>query len=631
MKRIVIGTAGHIDHGKTALIKALTGIDCDRLKVEKERGITTELGFAHYKKDKDFIIGIIDVPGHEKFVRHMVAGAWGIDMVLLVVAADEGVMPQTREHVDILELLGLKKAVIAVTKMDLVDREMLELVIEDVRDFLKGRAFEGSPIIPVSSITGENLNLLMDKILEVASTVDERSSLGIFRLPVDRVFSVKGYGTVVTGTCISGKVSVGDQLEIYPISKLTRVRNIQAYYEDRTEAYAGERVALNLQGLEREEIERGMVLGSPGRLIKSSRIDVLLKLLDLPLKPLKTDTILRFHIGTTQKEARIIVLEKDEISPGEESFCQIVFKDPIVALPGDRFIIRGSFFPSQTVGGGRVLDMRATKHKRKSPELSNIFHVLAYGSTSERLEFFVKRTGSYGISKEELEVESGISSHEFKDSLDRLINEGTLVMQPPTIVHRDSLIDYSSRLLNFLEEFEKENPYKVGISKEELRRRLPPIRENFFQFVLERLLKEGKIELEKDRVRLKAEGVRSEDLLSMERKLLDLIKRYELQPPSFGEILKELSFPERTLKDFLERLVYEGKIVKLKGDMYVHPEVLSGFISSVTGFLKEKKEASPSEIKSLFNISRKYLIPLLEYLDEIKVTIRKGDKRVLRG
>lgn len=631
MKRVIIGTAGHIDHGKTALIKALTGIDCDRLKVEKERGITTELGFAHLKRGNDFILGIVDVPGHERFVRHMVSGAWGIDMVLLVVAADEGVMPQTREHVDILELLGLKKAVIALTKMDLVDDEMLELVIEDIRDFLKGRAFEGAPIVPVSSTTGENLDLLLEKILKTASDVEEKSPYGIFRVPIDRVFSVKGYGTVITGTCISGKVSLGDQVEIYPISKVCKVRNVQAYYEERMEAYAGERVALNLQGVEREELERGMVVGAPGRLIKSSRIDVLLKLLDLPIRPLKTDTILRFHIGTAQREAKIVILDRDELAPGEETFCQIVFREPIVALPGDRFIIRGSYLPSQTVGGGIVLDMVAEKHKRKDPDLSKLLRILAFGESKEKLEFLIRRKGVFGVSKEDLEVESGLPPHDFKECLNSLIEDGKVISQSDQLVHSEPLLQYSSELLEHLLDFERKNPYKVGISKEELRQRLPKIKEPFFQFVLDRLLKENKIELEKDKVRLKTETGKSKDLEFAEKKILDLLKRSELQLPSLEEISKELSFPERALKDFLERLVYEGKIVKLKGDMYIHPEILSKFISSVTGFLRDKREATPSEIKSLFNISRKYLIPLLEYLDEIKVTIRKGDKRVLRG
>ncbi len=284
MKQVVIGTAGHIDHGKTALIKALTGIDCDRLKEEKERGITIELGFAYYRFGDDILVGIVDVPGHERFVKHMVAGAWGIDMVLFVVAADESVMPQTREHMDICELLGIRRGIVAITKKDLADEDMIELVKEEVEDLIKGRFLEGAPIIPVSAVTGENIDVLRAEIKQKATDTEERSRSGIFRLPVDRVFTIKGFGTIVTGTCISGSVRVGEEVEIYPTGKKARVRNVQAYHEDVKEAGAGQRVALNLQGIEKQDIERGAIIGTPGTLLLTSRIDASLRYLKLPFK-----------------------------------------------------------------------------------------------------------------------------------------------------------------------------------------------------------------------------------------------------------------------------------------------------------------------------------------------------------
>ncbi|MCS7280462.1 MAG: selenocysteine-specific translation elongation factor [Desulfobacterota bacterium] len=630
MKRIVIGTAGHVDHGKTALIKALTGIDCDRLKVEKERGITTELGFAYYKGGEDLLLGIVDVPGHERFVRHMVSGAWGIDMVLLVVAADEGVMPQTKEHVDICELLGLKKAIVAVTKIDLVDEEMLELVIEDVKDFLKGRPFEKAPIIPVSSVTGQNISLLKSTIMEVAKDVPEKSKEGIFRLPVDRVFSVKGHGTVVTGTCISGSVKVGEQVEIYPIHRYAKVRSIQAYYEERQKAFAGERVALNLQGIDKEELERGVVIGEPGRLIPSIRVDVSLKLLDLPIKPIKSDTILRFHIGTAQREARLIILEKDEIRPGEELFCQFVFLEPIVAMPKDNFIIRGSYFPSQTIGGGVILDVTAKKHKRKRPELGLIYNVLRNGSPKDRLELFVKDRDYEGLSLAELEAISGLNSKELEEGISSLMGEGKVLVISSHVMHEEFVRAYKSKLIEILQEFHERNPLKIGISREELKQRLPKVKDSFFVFVLDALVKEGQLEIEKDRIRHKLKKPEGMDIDSLEREIISRLHKYDLCAPSISELNQELKHPENMLRDFLERLVYEGKVVKLKKDMYIHPESLERFRTAVVSFLKEKGEASPSEIKSVVNISRKYLIPLLEYLDEVKITIRKGDKRVLR-
>jgi selenocysteine-specific elongation factor len=630
VKRIVIGTAGHIDHGKTALVKALTGIDCDRLKVEKERGITTELGFAYYKGSDDLLLGIVDVPGHERFVRHMVSGAWGIDVVLLVVAADEGVMPQTREHVDICELLGLKKAIVAITKTDLVDKEMIDLVIEDVKDFLKGRGFENAPIIPVSSFTGENVDLLKEKIMEVARATSEKSKEGIFRLPVDRVFSIKGYGTVVTGTCISGRIKVGDPVEIYPLGKNAKVRSIQAYHEERQEACAGERVALNLQGIDKEELERGVTIGNPGRLIPTERIEASFKLLNLPIKPIKTETILRFHIATTQKEARLVILEKDEINPGEELFCQFVFTDPIVAMPGDRFIVRGSYVPSQTVGGGEILNIAAKKQKRKRPELSANYNVLKYGSKEDKIEFFVKERGYEGISFAELEVISGLKTKDLEESTSNLVQRGKVLALANHMIHGEYLSGYRSMLLDFLKEFHEKNPLKIGASKEELRQRLPRIKDQFFSFVVDSLKSEGKVELEKDKIRLASVKASGMDLNSLEKEILAKLSQFDLTPPSLSELSKELNQSEKMLKDFMEKLVYEGKALRLKGDLYIHPVSLMRFRDGVVSLLKERGEASPSEIKSVFNISRKYLIPLLEYLDEIKVTIRKGDKRVLR-
>ncbi len=378
MKQVVVGTAGHIDHGKTALIKALTGIDCDRLKEEKERGITIELGFAYYRFGDDILVGIVDVPGHERFIRHMVAGAWGIDMVLFVVAGDESVMPQTREHLDICELLGIRRGIIAITKKDLVDDDMVELVTEEVKDLVKGRFLEGAPIIPVSSTTGENIDLLREEIKRNAEEVAERSRAGIFRLPVDRVFTIKGFGTIVTGTCISGTVRPGEEAEIYPHGKKARIRTVQAYHEDVREAGAGQRVALNLQGIEKQEIERGDIIGRPETLLLTSRIDATLRYLKLPFKPIRNNTILRFHIAAAQVEARLILLDRDAIEPGEEAFVQFVFFEPTVVLPGDRYIMRGSY-AIQTLGGGTVLDIAPGRHKRLSDGLDRIYLAAAAG------------------------------------------------------------------------------------------------------------------------------------------------------------------------------------------------------------------------------------------------------------
>jgi selenocysteine-specific elongation factor len=451
MKRIVIGTAGHIDHGKTTLIRALTGIDCDRLKEEKERGITTELGFAHYKFGDDLVAGIVDVPGHEKFVRHMVAGAWGIDMVLLVVAADEGVMPQTKEHLDICEILGLKKGIVAITKKDLVDEDMVELVKEDVKDALKGRALEGSPTIDVSSTTGENIDLLRETIVKAAMEIHDRSKEGIFRLPVDRVFTIRGLGTIITGTCISGSIKVGDEIEIYPLATRAKIRNIQTYHEDAGEAMAGQRVALNLQGIERSEIERGTIIGRPDTLILSQRIDASLKYLKLPFKPIKTDSVLRFHIATTQEEARLVVLSKEAIEPGEELFAQFVFKEPIVTLPSDRFILRGSY-AIQTIGGGTVLDIMPGRHKRKTAGLDDIYSLLLSGTSSDKTVYHILKGGYAGVRTERLAILLGLDEPASNRILEKLKSEGKARSVGKTIVHMDKFVEYTKMLVDLLAE-----------------------------------------------------------------------------------------------------------------------------------------------------------------------------------
>lgn len=631
VKRIVIGTAGHIDHGKTTLIKALTGIDCDRLKEEKERGITTELGFAHYKFGDDLLVGIVDVPGHEKFVRHMVAGAWGIDMALLIVAADEGVMPQTREHVDICELLGLKRGIVAITKKDLVDDDMVELVREDIEDFLKGRALEGSPIIPVSSTTGENIDLLKEAIQNAARGIEERSKEGIFRLPVDRVFTIRGLGTIVTGTCISGHIRIGEEIEIFPDNRRARVKNIQAYHENVDEAAAGQRVALNLQGIERSEIERGTIIGRPETLMLSNRMDATFKYLKLPFKPIKTDAILRFHIATTQEEARIVLLAKDVIEPGEELFVQFVFAQPIVALPDDRYILRGSY-AVQTIGGGTVLDVMPKKHKRYADYLDSAHKLLSGDNVSDKAEYHILKGGHGGIGRSLLSMALGKHEQSVAVIINSLVSQGRARVIGKTIIHMERFKEYKGMLSAFLKDFHEKNPLKVGMSKEELRTRLPKVDPSVFQTALEELTKESLIEVEKDRVKIRTtESAKDKELEALEAQIVKRLLHYGFTPPSIKDLAAEVKQPEKRLRDVLERLVFQGTVVKVKGDLCFHRDVIDDLKNKVRAYLAEKKEMTPSDFKSVLELSRKYMIPLLEYLDEIKVTIRSGDKRVLRN
>ena len=631
MKQIVVGTAGHIDHGKTALIKALTGIDCDRLKEEKERGITIELGFAYYRFGDDLLVGIVDVPGHERFVKHMVAGAWGIDMVLFVVAADESIMPQTREHMDICELLGIKRGIVAITKIDATDGEMVELVREEVEDLTKGRFLEGAPVIPVSSITGENIDVLRARIREQAAEIEERSRAGIFRLPVDRVFTIKGFGTIVTGTCISGGVRVGDEIQIYPTDKMARVRNVQAYHEDVKEAGAGQRVALNLQGVEKQEIERGTIIGRPDSLLLTNRIDATLRYLKLPFKPIKNNTILRFHIATTQVEARLILLDRQAIEPGEEAFVQFVFAEPVVVLPGDRYILRGSY-AIQTLGGGSVLDIAPGKHKRLSENLAAMYDLLRSGSDRQKAEYHVEKGDYRGITRQRLAALLGAREEATDRSVNELTTAGKVRIVGKIVVPAARFQAYKELLKGFLTEFHEKNPLKIGMSREELRTRLPEVDQQVFQAALEETVKAGNAEIEKDRVSLKtAERKQDANIEKLEGQILGLLNSRGLTPPSLQELADELHIKGGNLKDILGKLVYEGKVVKVKADMYCAAKPMEDLKKLVREHLGQKKEMLPADFKAVLGLSRKYMIPLLEYLDEIKLTIRTGDKRVLRS
>ncbi len=395
MKHVILGTAGHIDHGKTALVKALTGVDTDRLKEEKERGITIELGFTFLDLPSGIRLGIIDVPGHEKFVKHMVAGVWGIDLVALIIASDEGVMPQTREHLDICRLLRVKKGLVILTKIDLVDRELLELVKEEVTEVIKDTFLKEAPILPVSSLTGEGIPELLSTLDRLSLEVEERPSDGLFRLPIDRVFIMKGFGTVVTGTMVSGSLALGETITILPSGQEGKVRNLQVYNNPVERAFAGQRTAVNLQGIEASAIERGDVLTHPQTFIPTQVLDVFLEYLPHSPRPLKNRTKLRFHIGTVLTTSTIFLLDREELNPGEEGYAQIRLDRPLVAVPQDRFVIRGSG-TIQTQGGGVVLDTHPKKHKRFTQSVIEELTLYKNGQRVEILRHHILRSGVGG-------------------------------------------------------------------------------------------------------------------------------------------------------------------------------------------------------------------------------------------
>ena len=634
MKHLILGTAGHIDHGKTSLVKALTGTDTDRLKEEKERGITIELGFAHMELPGDIVFGIVDVPGHERFVRAMVAGVGGMDLVMLVIAADEGIMPQTREHLEICRLLGVKKGLVALTKCDMVDPDWLELVGEEVREYLAGSFLEEAPIVPVSSKTMAGIEDLKSALAGLAAEAEEKPVEGPFRLPVDRVFTVAGFGTVVTGTLLSGQVKAGDEVEILPSGITSRVRTVQTHGKKEESGSAGQRLAINLQGVEHTAITRGDVVVPRGVFRTTRAIDARLTWLPSAPRELKHRSTLRLHSATYEVPAQIILLQGDTMKPGETQFAQLRLKSPVLLLPGDYFIVR-TYSPQTTVGGGVVLDPAPPRRRRRSAEALELLSSLQEGEDSERIRLLVQQSLFSGITIEEIGIRSGLPAKRLESALLGLLSMGVVVQmvrEPRIFLGREALDGLKSLLLGELEGYMRNNPLKDGIGKEELRTRLPKRSDTrFFGPVLTALEKDGKAMVERDLVKLpghKAAVVG--DRAELQAKIEEAFRKGGFEPPTVKELSETLRCGEKEIHELLDLLIREGRVMKIKGDIFYAPQPLSQIREKLVALLKEKKEITPPEFREVTGLSRKYMIPLLEYFDQEKVTIRVGDKRMLR-
>ena len=634
MKHVILGTAGHIDHGKTSLVKALTGVDTDRLKEEKERGITIELGFTFLDLPSGIRLGIIDVPGHEKFVKHMVAGVWGIDLVALVIAADEGVMPQTREHLDICKLLNVKKGLIVLTKIDLIDRELLELVKEEVSEIVQDTFLKGAPILAVSSMTGEGIPQLLSTLDLLSQDIEERSSKGLFRLPIDRVFVMKGFGTVVTGTMISGSLSLGDTVQVLPSGLEGKVRNLQVYSRSVEKAVAGERSAVNLQGIETSSIERGDVLTKLNTLKPSQLIDAYLEYLPDAPRPLKHRTKQRFHIGTTLTNASIFLLDREELAPGKGGFVQLRLERPVVALPQDRFVIRGSS-AIQTIGGGIILDSHPDKHRRYSSSVIADLSLLKDGTSEQALRQHIHHSGMGGITLEDLLNRIEMPSSEIQLILRKMAGKGDLLFIDPEklkVIERGQYQGLKEMVLTQLRDFHQRSPMKSGLSKEELRTKLPPeVDVKLFQILINELIQSKEVVLEKDKLRLSGHQISSADEKGLFKRVEAAILRGGLQPRSPKELSEEWSEREEEVRAIFEHLVHEGILVKIKSEIYFHRVPFENLKEELITYLKSHQEITTPQFKEMTRASRKYAIPLIEYFDQIKLTLRLGEKRVLRG
>ncbi|TVQ99092.1 MAG: selenocysteine-specific translation elongation factor [Desulfovibrionales bacterium] len=631
---IIMGTAGHIDHGKTSLVKALTGIDCDRLQEEKKRGITIELGFAFLDLPGDIRLGVVDVPGHERFVKNMVAGAAGIDFVLLVIAADEGVMPQTREHLEICTLLGIQRGLVALTKVDMVEDEWLELVQEDVRAFLEPTFLAESPLIPVSAHKGIGLENLRQEIAGLAGEFHRDPRSDVFRLPIDRIFTMRGHGTVATGTLVSGTLKVGDDLEIAPNGLKSKVRGLQVHSDSQERAEVGQRTAVNLHGLEVDDLERGMVLSHPGTLYPSATWDLELTCLPSTPKALKHRTQIHFHHGTREILARIYFLDRDKLEPGDTAITQVRFEEPMVGMYGDRCVLR-SFSPLRTVAGGKLINPLGRKVKRHSATVARL-EALAEAQGDQRILLQLELAGLSGLTFGQLRAVTCLETKELDKQLQLLGGRQEAFLferDSRTYVHGQLAQELCVSITEYVRDFHRKEPMKQGVSRGALAsgwgRKLHP---KLFHFVLERTMKQGALTVEGDLFRLPEHKVSlASDQAKLRGVILQAYQQGGLTPPNVKEVLAPLDLEMKEAAPVFRLLQEQGELVKVKEDMFFSVQAMERIKEMVKGFFQDNPELEPADFRTVTGLSRKYTIPLLEYLDKEKMTVRVGDKRRLRS
>lgn len=621
MTNIIVGTAGHIDHGKTALVRALTGIETDRLAEEKRRGISIDLGFAHLELPGGVRLGFVDVPGHERFVRNMLAGAGGIDLVLLVVAADESIKPQTREHFDICRLLGIRRGLVALTKIDLVDRDIVELVRMEVEDFVADSFLEGSPVVPVSAVTGEGLEALKEALAAAAGSVEPKDSTRRLRLPIDRSFTMHGHGTVVTGTLVSGRVKVEQEVEIHPSGRRVRVRGIQVHGQPVGSATAGQRTALNLAGVQASELRRGMMLTEPGLFQAVPEIDCEFDLLP-SAKPLKHRAPVHFHAWTAETEAEFRLLDGSTVlDPGGRAWARFLLRDPLPLLPGDRFIVR-MFSPVVTIGGGAVIDIGPFPRLKRQAAYERAVR-LAQASPSERLGLLVAEQ-PFGLPLEALEARTGLR----REQIERMIPPEVQVFPDPRpwLIDKASLARSGARLRETLAAFHRQNPVQPGMAKEDLRARGLAGAQPFLLDAILRLdpgiITEGEV------VRLKSHQPRfQQDEEAALARIEAAFQQGGLTVPATPEVLASCGVDPARARTLLQLLLKQRRLIRLGDDLVFHPSALDSLKQMLVG--RRGERFSVPVFKDWTGISRKYAIPLLEYLDRERVTRREGDSRVI--
>jgi selenocysteine-specific elongation factor len=617
MKNIIVGTAGHIDHGKTALVRALTGVDTDRLEEEKRRGITIDLGFAHLQLTPELRAGFIDVPGHERFVKNMLAGAGGIDLVLLVIAADESIKPQTREHFDICRMLGIGRGIIALNKIDLVDREIAELARLEAEEFVAGSFLEGAPIIPVSARTGEGIERLKSELICAAERVTAKDASRHLRLPIDRVFTMRGFGTVVTGTLVSGSVERDQEVEIHPIGKRVRVRSVQVYGNSADRATAGERTALNLADVDRAELTRGMTLAAPGMFQSTRACDCSLQLL-ASANPLKHGAPVHFHAGSAEIEAEVRLLDSAAIRPGETGLARIILREPALLTPGDRFILR-QFSPVVTIGGGVVLDNAGPRYRNRSVGAVRLRAVAATDAAGF-VAILIRESWS-GMSMPALVARTGLTSREIESFTRR--PEVVVIHHPePWFTDAAWFRSAADGLAERVRKFHESNPLLPGVAKGDLRGNLP-------SYVLDALLAAAKgIVVEGDLARLASHKVVLREEEERARETIErTFEKAGLAVPAVAETLTQSGVELKRARSILQILIREKKLVRINEELVLHHSAVRA-LKELLAVHRAERFRVPV-FKEWTGISRKYAIPLLEYLDRERVTRREGDERVV--
>lgn len=649
---VVLGTAGHIDHGKTSLVRALTGMDCDRLGEEKRRGITIELGFAWLDLPDGERLGIVDVPGHERFVKNMVAGAAGVDFVMLVIAADEGVMPQTREHLEICSLLGINSGFVAMTKIDMVDSEWLALVEEDIRRFLEGTFLESAPLFPVSSATGLGLDALKAYILQNAAAQPSRRRSDIFRLPVDRVFSMKGHGTVITGTVVSGALNSGAEACFMPPALPSRARGMQRHGKSVDKVSAGQRCAVNVQGLEVTDIERGFVLAKPGELFPSKRWLLRLTCLASAPRPLRQRVEIHFHHGTRECPARVVFRDRDKLAPGETALAEARFPEEMVGIFGDHCVLR-AYAPLRTVAGGVLISPLPPELRRKDPELADKLRLLeqlptlsdraatAEGRQRDESRAALVRAvlllrGAGGASRAQLKALTGLGATALDAGLNLLSGKGEALCwdkENHCWISKTAFEKLLAGALARAAELHCKEPLKPAFSRNALlavwSKHLPP---RLIQKVLDAALKQGRLAVEGEGLRLAGHTVTlAADQAGLRRKLLEAHRRAGLTPPNARDLLEELGGTAKEAAPVLRLLCEEGALVKVKDGLYYDAAALSTILEQVRQWFESHENLDVGGLKEILGLSRKYLIALLEYMDNERITVRVGDQRRFRG